>query len=70
MVVSKHEDVIKAVYRILCTNIFSWYMRVASPLLGTSGISLTKETVELFPACKNIEEYGFDTEELRLIASQ
>ena len=44
-------------YYNLSSEVFTWYMRMLSPLLGNAGISLTKDSVELFPA---IPERGMD----------
>ena len=40
----------ETLYENLSSDVFTWYMRLLSPLLGSTGISLTKDSVELFPA--------------------
>ena len=57
------------VYRSLSSQVFTWYIRLISPLLGASGISLTKETVEKFPICTNDADYGLTEEEMKFISS-
>jgi tRNA1(Val) A37 N6-methylase TrmN6 len=49
------DDLLSNIYRVMSSKIFTWYMNKISPLLGESGISLTKDTVELFPIPK---EFG------------
>ena len=53
IIISKEFDIEK-IYKILSSEIFTWYMKHKSPLLGTAGISLTKELVETFP-CANYD---------------
>ena len=53
IIISKEFDIEK-IYKILSSEIFTWYMKHKSPLLGTAGISLTKELVETFP-CVNYD---------------
>ncbi len=43
---------INDIYKVLSSEIFTWYMKHKSPLLGTVGISLTKDLVETFPCVK------------------
>ena len=52
---------IKNLYQILSSIVFTWYMKNKSPLLGATGISLTKELVETFPCVYSVEESIYDS---------
>lgn len=69
------KDYINFVYKVLSSNLFTWYMLQKSPRLGQKGISLTKETVELFPICSIIDSqkdiydlYHLTTDEINYLA--
>jgi len=51
----------------MSSELFTWYMSIVSPLLGNSGISLTKESVELFPLCGVSESYDLSEQEMKEI---
>lgn len=59
IITSKTVDIAK-LYRVLSSNVFTWYMKNKSPLLGTMGISLTKDLVETFPCVKDDVETIYD----------
>ncbi len=66
---------IKHIYKLLSSNIFTWYMNLISPKLGVNGISLTKESVEAFPcppisSLKIEEAYKLTKEEVAFIENQ
>lgn len=44
-----------SLYKCMSSPVFTWYMALISPLLGNAGISLTKDSVELFPAVNNVD---------------
>ena len=65
---------IDILYKIMSSEIFTWYMNLLSPKLGDKGISLTKDTVKLFPASKRSENgvqesYSLTDEEMNFISS-
>jgi hypothetical protein len=65
---------IEYIYKLLSSKLFTWYMKLTSPNLGSQGISLTKESVETFPcslkADKSVEElYQLTEEEIKFISS-
>ena len=51
-IITSKEHNINDIYKVLSSEIFTWYMKHKSPLLGTVGISLTKDLVETFPCVK------------------
>ncbi len=60
------------IYKVMSSNIFTWYMKKSSSLLNDKGISLTKDTVEIFPLAplsNNTPEndYKLSDEEIRYI---
>lgn len=63
ILVCENERILKHVYKWMSSKVFSYYMRIKSPLLGSQGISLTKETVEKFPLCPESMDYGFTSQE-------
>jgi hypothetical protein len=65
----KKENITHHIYKLMGSNIFTWYMKSISPLLGEKGISLTKESVEKFPACPIDKGYDFTEEEMNFISS-
>ena len=68
LVKCKTRDIEK-LFKILTSNIFKRYMKNTSPLLGESGISLTKETVNKFPLPDNLNilNYNLNVDELEYI---
>jgi type I restriction-modification system DNA methylase subunit len=70
ILVGNNDIETKAIYNIMSSKIFTWYMSKVSPLLGESGISLTKDSVSKFPLPINLDiktGYNFTNEEMRLI---
>ena len=62
IMLGRTDEETKQLYEILSSEVFSWYMKFLAPLLGTTGISLTKDCVELFPAYKDPNK-GYDLSE-------
>ena len=62
------NDDIEHIYRILSSDIFTWYMYNTSPLLGEGGISLTKDSVLRFPLCKDASDYKLTESEMNCIS--
>jgi hypothetical protein len=60
----KNDEEIKFIYSILSSSIFTWYIRLTSPVLWQSWISLTKESVEKFPLCPFNWDYWLTNEEI------
>ena len=52
LVANNYNIDIEYIYKVLSSSVFSFYMNLISPLLGDSGISLTKESVIKFPLAK------------------
>jgi hypothetical protein len=69
ILLGKNETITKHIYKLMNSDYFTWYMKITSPLLGSQGISLTKETVETFPACPINESYDLTDEEINFISS-
>ena len=74
IIVANDISLLKHLYKTMSSSIFTWYMLRKSPRLGERGISLTKDTVELFPLA-NISEnnaeqdYFLTDEEIKFISS-
>ena len=74
IIVANDMSLLKHLYKTMSSSIFTWYMLRKSPRLGERGISLTKDTVELFPLA-NISEnnaeqdYFLTDEEIKFISS-
>jgi type I restriction-modification system DNA methylase subunit len=67
---AKDDDTLRKIYTIMSSKIFTWYMSKISPLLGDSGISLTKDTIGLFPIATNLDDdnpYNLSDEEKAII---
>jgi hypothetical protein len=64
MIVHDHID---SFIEILTSNLFTWYMSFISPILGDSGISLTKDSVEKFPFADSFNNYNLTKEELGFV---
>jgi len=70
IMLGKTDSETKLLYKNISSETFSWYMKFLAPLLGTTGISLTKDCVELFPAYKIPElEHCLTSEEKAWISS-
>ena len=74
ILVANDETTIKHIYKIMSSSIFSWYMQRKSPRLGVQGISLTKDSVELFPMApissdKAKADYELTDDEMKYISS-
>lgn len=74
ILVANDEATIKHIYKIMSSSIFSWYMQRKSPRLGMQGISLTKDSVELFPMApissdKAKADYKLTDDEMKYISS-
>jgi len=67
VLVAENDD-IEHIYRILSSDIFTWYMYNTSPLLGDGGISLTKDSVLRFPLCKDASDYKLTESEMNCIS--
>lgn len=70
ILIGKTEQITQHVYKMFSSRIFTWYMSKTAPLLGSKGISLTKEAVELFPLCPINLDYGLSIEEINLIENR
>ncbi len=68
-VVSSDQQILEHVYKIMSSDVFTWYMRNTSPLLANAGISMTKDTVERFPLCAIGQNYHLTEEEIKHISS-
>ena len=62
------NNILKHIYNILSSEIFTWYMYNTSPLLGDEGISLTKDSVLRFPLCQVNSSYCLTEEEINCIS--
>jgi len=67
ILLGKTEIITKHIYKLMSSKVFTWYMKMTSPLLGTQGISLTKESVETFPACPIGKNYDLTDDEIQFI---
>ena len=67
ILLGKNETITKHIYKLMSSKVFTWYMKMTSPLLGTQGISLTKESVETFPACPIGKNYDLTDDEIQFI---
>ncbi len=63
LIVSENTEIIRHVYDIMSSEVFTWYMKNTSPLLANAGISMTKDTVEIFPLCAIGQDYHLTEEE-------
>lgn len=75
ILLTKDERTLKHIYKIMCSPVFTWFMRNKSPLLGSAGISMTKDTVDTFPMAKVSnnswqQDYNLSTDEMAFIESQ
>ena len=68
-IITGKDDEVAELFKVMSSTIFTWYMNLLSPKLGESGISLTKDTVELFPATPNIDDYELTDDEINFISS-
>lgn len=68
-IITGKDDEVAGLFKVMSSTIFTWYMNLLSPKLGESGISLTKDTVELFPATPNIDDYELTDDEINFISS-
>ena len=68
-IITGKDDEVAGLFKVMSSTIFTWYMNLLSPKLGESGISLTKDTVELFPATPNIDDYELTDDEMNFISS-
>ena len=60
------------IYKVLSSNIFTWYMKSIAPIIGSKGISLSKEMVETFPlsnlSANSVEfDYQLTQDEIKYI---
>lgn len=72
ILLAKDEKILRHIYKIMSSTLFTWYMQRTSSLLGAGGILMTKESVITFPMAKYStkdvqQDYQLSQEEINYI---